>query len=321
MSEATDLHENMTSEEISEYAASVAEEVAQERQGERKSDAEIVAGNSPAPKSSVEGKSDSESVKATGQDEESGKSVETAEWLTDDVKAEAAVYGISESEIADFTSREELDRALRLFDKSVWDAGQKALAENDKGTTRNEKGQFAKQEESPESETSEETGRFQVTLGDEYDEGIVETLTQMNDHLNSRLETIEKYFEQQNAAAVSERFDNLVDKLDHADLFGKSGKESPEELERRKELSVAVDTWLLGLQRKGLPAEMSEQLINRVANMAFADALRKKSLKQQTRKISKQSQLRQGGSPTKPQPPRDDPRDEADRLYEELSRS
>jgi hypothetical protein len=55
--------------------------------------------------------------------------------------------------------------------------------------------------------------------------------------------------------------------------------------------------------------------------MVFGDELSKKLLKKQTSKITKQSQLRQGGSPTKPIPPRDDPREEADRLYKELSKS
>jgi len=62
-------------------------------------------------------------------------------------------------------------------------------------------------------------------------------------------------------------------------------------------------------------------LVGRVASMVFSDEINKKRLKQQTQKISRQSQLRLGGSPHKPQPPREDPREEADRLYRELERT
>ena len=104
-------------------------------------------------------------------------------------------------------------------------------------------------------------------------------------------------------------------------MFGVTGKESEKELERRRDLNVAVKAQMIGLAKLGRPAEMSQQLISRVANMAFGEELGKKRLKQQTSKVSKQNQLRQGGSPTKPTPPRDNPRDEADRLYRELASS
>jgi hypothetical protein len=124
-----------------------------------------------------------------------------------------------------------------------------------------------------------------------------------------------------NAQAEEQQFDSYVDQLGFSDLFGKTGSESDEELERRRELHVAVKAQLIGLERLGRPAELNDNLVGKVANMVFADEITKKRLKQQTQKVSRQSQLRQGGSPTRPQPPREDPRDEADRLYRELERS
>jgi hypothetical protein len=66
---------------------------------------------------------------------------------------------------------------------------------------------------------------------------------------------------------------------------------------------------------------MNELLVNRVARMVFANELGKKELKQRTRKISKQSNGRQGGGATRPQDPREDPRDYFDRLYREKERA
>jgi hypothetical protein len=143
----------------------------------------------------------------------------------------------------------------------------------------------------------------------------------MKDYYESRLNALESRFTEVNAQAEEQKFDTYVDSLGHADLFGKTGKESQKELDRRKDLMVAVKAQMIGLEKLGRPAEFTDQLVARVANMVFSDELSKKRLKQQTSKISRQSNLRQGGSPTKPSPMRDDPRVEADRLYKELSRS
>src|SRR5688572_2713318 len=135
-----ELTEQSTKEEINEYVEQVVEEVAAERAGEgkptEKGDAQITAEHADNEHKTpvAEKKSDDKVVKPAKQE------VETAhEWLDDDLKAEVAAYGIEESEIADFTSREELDRALRLFDKSALEAGRKAMAESETG--RNAKGQ------------------------------------------------------------------------------------------------------------------------------------------------------------------------------------
>lgn len=327
MSETLDLNEDMTSEDIAAYAETVAKEVEAERQGDRKSDAEIVTDTVSVTKTpAAEKNASSKSAEADSQSEETGDESDGPEWLNDDVKAEAAAYGIGESELADFTSREEFDRALRLFDKTALEAGRKAMAEGeDKGSTRNEKGQFVKKEEPKPDETKEHAprdGRYEVSLSkDLYDDEIVGEFTRMRDYYESRFAVLESRLLEADAKTEEHQFDNYVDSLGHADLFGKTGKESEKELERRRDLHVAVKAQMIGLERLGRPTELTDQLVNRVANMVFADELGKKRLKQQTQKISKQSQLRQGGSPTKPLPPRDDPRDEADRLYRELERS
>lgn len=337
VSDLQEISSDTSAEEIAAYAEQVAKEVEQERKGEEKSDAQITSEQAEAPqpsdkpvkdakqpktpKTPVENNSDRDSAVDDG--EETGDIPESPEWLTDEVKAEATAYGIDESEIADFASREELDRALRLFDKTALEAGRKALAESDGDTTRNDKGQFVKKEATKAAEQApKKSGRFEVTLSkEEYDDAIVDHITGMRDHYESRLEALESHFEEASASAEEQRFDSFVDSLGHTDLFGTTGKESDKELERRRDLNVAVKAQLIGLEKLGRPAEMSQQLISRVANMTFGEELGKKRLKQQTAKISKQSQLRQGGSPTKPLPPRDDPRDEADRLYKELSQS
>lgn len=325
MSKEIDLNENMSSDEIRSYAESVIQEVESERKGETKSDAQIVSEVSSATKSSAEANSSSDSADGLDQGELSGEDSSFPDWVDDDVKAEVAAYGISESDLSDFASREELDRALRLIDKTALEVGRKATVESESDKTRNEKGQFVKKEKADADESSEEKpkdGRYEVSLSrDIYDEEIIDEFTRMRDHYESRLEALESHFMQVSAKEEERQFDNFVDSLGHSDLFGKTGSESAKELERRRDLHVAVKAQILGLERLGRPTALDDKLVSRVANMVFADELRKKQIKQQTQKISRQSQLRQGGSPTKPTPLREDPRDEADRLYRELERA
>jgi hypothetical protein len=332
LSDITEATPETTSDDIREYAEQVFKEVEADRQGEpeKKSDAQITNEQAGTPQPSAKTKetpaeTNSGSDTATEDGEETGD-VERPEWMTDGVKAEAAAYGLEESELADFASREELDRALRLFDKTALEAGRKALAESEKeDSTRNEKGQFVKKEEpktEPTKEQAPRDGRYQVSLStDLYDEEIIGEFNRLVDHYESRFAVFEKHFAEASAKTEEQQFDSVIDSLGHADLFGKTGKESEKELERRRDLHVAVKAQMIGLERLGRPTELSEQLISRVANMVFGEELGKKRLKQQTSKISRQSQMRQGGSPTKPLPPRDNPRDEADRLYKELAGS
>lgn len=311
---STELNENMSADEIAAYADSLIQEVQQERAAERKSDAEIVADTSSATYDTfADVKSSDESVVDENSDSEAGEKSKP-KWLTDKVKAEANAYGLDDTELAEFTSREELDRALRLVDKMALQEGRKAIVEEEKASDRNEKGQFVKREETPKSENS-----YKVSLDkDRYDDEIVEEFEKMRDHYESRLSALEQHFNEVAVKSEEQEFDSYVDSLGHADLFGKTGKETEKELERRKELLVAVKAQMIGLERLGRPAKLSDQMVSRVANMVFADELVKKKLKQQTQKVAKMSNLRQGGSPVKPIPPPEDGREWADRLYKEL---
>jgi hypothetical protein len=325
MSSEVELNENMTTDEIVAYADTIAKEVAAERQGERKSDAAIVADTASVNKTSAENNSGSKAVPEEDRDEGSGESHSSPKWVDDKVKAEVAAYGIDESDLSDFASREELDKALKLLDKKAFEAGRKAIADEDAGQTRNERGQFSRNEElwDDEQEPPKKSGdRYEVSLSKEdYDDEIVDEFTRLRDHYEDRLKRLESRFADANARAEDQQFDTYVDSLDYSELFGKTGSESNKELERRKELHVAVRAQLIGLERLGRPAELTDQLVSRVANMVFADEMTKKRLKQHTQKISRQSQLRQGGSPTKPLPPGENPREQFDRLYNEMQRS
>ena len=329
MADELEINETSTSDDVKSYADQVVKEVETERAGE-KSDAQIVSEQSDIEKTPAVTKSgkpsaediDDDSVDTILDDQDDDAETESGpEWLTDEVKAEAAAYGIDETEVSDFASREELDRALRLFDKSALDAGRKALAESGDDTPRNEKGQFEKKEppKTDEPKVEPKSSGYEVSLdSDLYDEEIIGEFTRMRDHYESRLESLESRFGEVHNSAEEQRFDGLVDRLDMPELFGKTGHESEKELEQRRDLHVALKAQMIGLEKLGRPTELNQNLMTRVARMVFADEIGKKELKQRTRKISKQSNRRQGGGATRPQDPREDPRSEADRLYRDI---
>lgn len=196
MPEETELNSDMSTDEINAYANRIADEVEAERQEETKTDAQIV-NDVASIESSAENNASSEAAEVQDQSEKSSHKPSTPKWMNDDVKAEVAAYGISKSDLSDFASREELNRALRLLDKTALEVGRKASVESETAKTRDEKGKFVKKEEANLSDSEEvapKSGRYEIGLSkDIYDDDIVDEFTRMRDHYESRIEKLESH--------------------------------------------------------------------------------------------------------------------------------
>lgn len=311
-----ELTAESTHDDIQEYVDQIVQDVAGE-QSEQKTDSQQVAEDHDIPVVAETNTGDDAPVE-TG--EKTGDSEDQAEdWLDDDLKAEVAAYGIDEKKLADFRSREEVERALRFFDRSALEAGRRALAEGEETErVRDERGRFIKaKEEEPESKAKE--GQFEITLDtDVYDEGLVGELTRMRDHYESRIDALESRFAENESNAEEQRFDAFVDVLDMPHLFGKTGKENAKQLQAREDLLIASKAQQIGLRSYGRDVDFDQSLVNRVARMVHSDEFTKKELKARTRKISKQSDGRMGDSATKAQAQKEPLMEEMKRLYKEL---
>ena len=306
-----ELTEASTKEDIQ---AAVDEIVETRNASEEVTDGQKIAEENDKPTGDMTAEEESGSEDTAAEGEESGE----PDWMTDELKAEVAAYGIDEKDLNDYSSREELDRALRLFDKTALEAGRKAMAEGEEESGRDEKGRFAK-DKPKEEEPKAKEGQYEVKLDkDIYDEDIIGEFTRLRDHYEDRLANLESRFAETDAKAEEDRFDMIIDALGHKDLFGKSGGESKKELERRQDLFVAVKAQQIGLERLGRPTELDESLVNRVARMVFAEELDKKELKKRTRQMSKQSNNRSGDSATRGSSPVESLRDEMRRRYKEM---
>lgn len=325
-----ELNDNATHEEITAYVDEAIKNVEADRVVEEKTDAQKVAADADKPTGDMTAESDTGSDKTADKGDETSEP-EGQEWLDDKLKAEVAAYGIDEKEIAEFTSREELDRALRLFDRKALDAGRKALAESEEGKVRDEKGRFlpktpAKAEaKAEEKEIPATDGRYEITLKKEdFDDRLVDELTRLRDHYESRFQSLEALasrLDQMDAKAEEDRFDAAVDSLSMPKLFGKTGSESADELQRRSDLMVQVKAQQIGLRQLTGRDVALDALVARVAPMVFSEEFDKQKLKSRTRKISQQSNARQGGVATRPTDPPENVREEMRRLYKELEKA
>ena len=309
-----ELNEESTPEEIDAKVDEIVAERTVEKPTDDKTDAQMIAGDHEEPVTVKEDKteevSEEKETKEEVAEEPEEEAPEKPKWLDDALTKQASAYGIDEEDLADFTSREEVERAMRLFDKSAQQTGQEAQA-------------AARGKDEPEGEADETKPEgYEVKLDkEEWSEELVEEFTKLRDHYETRIEAIESRFADQDAQLEEQKFDGLVDSLDHADLFGKSGKETKKELQRREDLLIAAKAQVIGLKELGRPVDLDESLVARVANMVFADELGKKKLKARTKRISKQSNRRQGGSATKPHEAPESPLAKAERRYKELDDS
>ncbi len=312
-----DLADDATHEDIQEAVGKIIED----RKGEQakdKTDAQRLAEdpeNTSVATDDVPGADDD--TAETG-DETGDSEGQAQDWLDDDLKAEVAAFGIDEKELADFTSREELERALRIFDKSALEAGRKVMAKG-----KGEESQGKETKPVPKSEPKE--GQYEIGLNKDTwpeDEDMVVELTRLRDHYEARFSTLEARFEarfaEADARAEEQHIDAVIDSLGHADLFGKTGKENSKQLERRQDLAVAAKAQQIGLAQMGREVDLDESLLNRVARMVFAEELGKKDLKARTRKMSTQANGHMGSRGAKAPDPKESRHEKAQRLYDEL---
>jgi hypothetical protein len=239
-------------------------------------------------------------------------------WLTDEVRAELPRW-IADEDLSEFSSREELDRALGLMDRAALKAGREAgrKGDEDQGAddagpkTRGQDDKFVKQQRK-EPDADHAPAPFEIDLDlSEFDEDLGKkvkgALTGFRDHYEGRMKALDERFttvETENQARIAEameaRFDAIVDSLEHADLFGHSGQESEKQLEDRRKLFDEHHVYLTGLKALGRDARMDQASVSRVLRMTFAEHISKQEQKNLTQRITKQSSLRMGVGAERP---------------------
>jgi hypothetical protein len=227
-----------------------------------------------------------------------------------------------------------LDRTLNIFDQMALKAGRDAAGKTDppKVEEQQQVQQTGKTPRGPDgkfvSKESEDGTGYKVSLDPEvYDEGVVKELNAINEHYAGRLKAMEDRLaqfeqadQQRTAEVLQERFDSIVDSLDQPELFGVAGKETKEQLANRQKHFEEHNVYLTGLQTLGRKAEFGKSSVARVLNMTFAEHLSKQQQKRLTQTISRQSQMRMGGSAGKIVDASQSLMSEMEELYSRLER-
>lgn len=237
--------------------------------------------------------------------EDQGDDSETTDWLDQETHDLATAMGLTDEDLSDFGSREELDRALRIIDRKAFEAGKKPLIP-------------AAQPEKPAA--APQAAKKPVTIFDDLsqfkvDENVFDpdAVKPINTFVEAAAATIKDLqtrlarFEQQSASAQVENLRSKalesLHSLGHVELFGKPG-ERPTEAQLAN-IHKAIDAHFVhakGLLAAGKKPEPTPAFLKAAVYLAFGDEITKQQQQRLTDKLRKQSARRTGGSSAKPLP-------------------
>lgn len=247
------------------------------------------------------------------------------EWADPETVELAESVGIGKDRLGELSSRDELDRFVRLFDLRAKPNGQ-AGAEQTPPGGQEQAGQQAAGQQA--AEGREESGAADAaftlfpklgappSLPAEFEP----ELRTVVDFINRRFAMLEQTYAKDLAARHHERvsreesaFDEALDALGHEDLYGTAEKTTPEQEKRRNEVFAAYDSFAGRRPTKAFVA--------RAANFAHMEQLKTKERKALSEKLraSSRQRLGMGSRPRQPPATGDDIERELVELYHEMA--
>ena len=223
-------------------------------------------------------------------------------------------YGLSDEELDEFESAEELERTLRVFDRQFSLQGQAAREQAARDAEAAEKADKGGKDDSAQSKTPEPE-EFKLDWGEDAEdfspqfrksvEGIAKQNHELRQQVHSQNERLQKmetflaaYHEEQEAEnfrKVTEQFDGFVQSAKLDDLFGDDpAKLTKTQQENRVRVWESVNDILAGAQANGREVYLSEALVQRVIRGEFADQIQKQHQQQKAKALRQQSQRRIG---------------------------
>ena len=352
MATGLDLPADMTSDDIEKLVDKLVNEDHAERE-----EAAAAAGNGEAEKAAeTETKTETATKTPAGEEDSAGKETAEAEeapeddtagetkeadgedqgdeedadrkWFDEDLIAEVSAAGFDEDQFAEFTSRDEVERVLRIMDAQAMQHGRQAESEGKAAGDLDGQKTPAAETGRPASKTPPETvgdddAAFEVGIED-FEEPVREAFSRLAKHfeqlLEKRIAGLEAAEQRRSDAATEERFDALVDSLGHKDLFGESGKETPGQLKHRNQLFDSQKVLQAGLLATGRKAMLEDVLVGRAFRLEFADHISKSERIALTRKVKAQSDQKRGigATRTEDRDGGETTEEFADRRYREL---
>lgn len=243
---------------------------------------------------------DDDAKEGTGEGKEAGKedgseAGETA-WLDQETRDFAGMMGLSDTELAEFGSKEELERALRIIDRKAFEAGKAGSV-------------VPKAPEVPAKDTSQAlvdafADLQKYKLGDDFDEGVSKPLNSFVDaavaqikDLQNRLGLFEQQGQQVAIADTRLKATTSLYALGYPELFGKPGEALT--AEQSANIERAIDAHFVharGLLQSGRQVAPTPEFLRSAVNLEFGDELKKIDQRRTTDRLRKQSAKKLGGS-------------------------
>lgn len=252
-----------------------------------------------------------------GQRTETKATDQSEDWRDDEVKELATAYGIDDKALASFSSRDELERALSLFDNHAMQAGSNAGDQQagEQGTAReaqNVERHPVYPDRRPDgtllpadqrqSQQAAKPSEFTLNLDPEVvGEDVVNTFKGLQTFYESKFQALEQRLAEQQKLEQSRQmeayysaFDAVVDSLGETELFGETGKETKEQMANRRLLESEFAGYANNLSRQGRSVSLSKPFVGRAMKRAFADHLIQRERQQLTQRLQQQSSQRLG---------------------------
>lgn len=252
------------------------------------------------------------------EDEDAGQEEES--WIDDDARGLASAFGLTDEQLSAMSGRDELERALTLIDSYAMNNAAKDSDGEQQTETVERHPEFPDRrpdgtllpKDQRQGEQKRQDGEFKIELDPEvHGQDLVDQISAMHAHYETKLSELANGFaqvqqvERQRAyEAFIGHFDATIDAMGLPDFFGETGKESPEQMERRKTLLQDYQHRQSVHAQSGRQVALNKSFLNWVARGAFPDHFFKKDRKALTQKVMKQSGRRLGESVNRPSNPK-----------------
>lgn len=231
---------------------------------------------------------------------------DAAEWLDDDTRNFATTMGLTDDELAEFGSREELDRVMRIIDRKAYEAGKTPPPPPIKPIEK----QPVQQEKQPVVEGDPFADLSRYKLGEQFDEDAANPINRFVElaaasfrDLQTRLTQFEQRDQQRSADDLRRQAVASLHSLGNTEFFGKPGEKPTKE--QVANIEKAIDAHFVharGLLATGRQAAPTPAFLRAAVHLAFGDQLSKQQQRQLTEKLRKQSHKITGGGSGKALP-------------------
>ena len=264
------------------------------------------------PVASEEIPADDDAVKTA---DEVGGEDEFESWIDDSVKdfVDAMGLKLSDEELASFSSREELDRALRIIDRKAFEEAGKPA---ESSSPAKEKPAAPAPVESA-NDPFADLAKFKLKAATDDETGFdPEAIKPLNEFVDAtaaavkRLEAkLASYEQAQQQTAVQNLRTKAIESLHalgHKDLFGEPGKALTKEQSANIEKALdAHVTHARGVLSRGGKPVPSTEFLRSAVNLAFGDQIVSAEKRRQADKIRKSAARRTGGGTPKHDAPQE----------------